>query len=346
MLNKKIRIAIIGAGWFGCHIGHKLVEKKFKVQIFEKEKDIFQNASGNNTNRLHLGFHYPRSFQTRKMSFEGYKKFIKEYPSLSKPLKNNIYVIAKSKLNKTKSNLYEKSMFRSNLSFSKLDPKKTDLINIKKTFKTSERAINHDKAKIFFKKKLKGKILFKKKIRSFKKIHNKYKIDNKIYDFVINCSYQQSFKIKNLDLTYEHCLFSLYRPKNKNHKSYTIMDGPFYTLLKWNHDLFALYSVKDSRIISSKSLKIVKKSLKNLTKKKEKQAEEKILRGFLAFYPKFKNNFKFVKNLYSIRTIVKNKKDARICLVKNNDNFINIMSGKIDHIFYAYNEVLKCIKIY
>ena len=346
MLNKKIRIAIIGAGWFGCHIGYKLIEKKFKVQIFEKEKDIFQNASGNNTNRLHLGFHYPRSFKTRKMSFEGYKKFIKEYPSLSKPLKDNIYVIAKSKLNKTKSNLYEKSMFRSNLSFSKLDSKKTDLINIKKTFKTSERAINHDKAKIFFKKKLKGKIFFKKNIKSFKKIHNKYKIDNKIYDFVINCSYQQSFKIKNLDLTYEHCLFSLYRAKNKDHKSYTIMDGPFYTLLKWNHDLFALYSVKDSRIKSSKNFKIVSKSLKNLTKKKEKRAKEKILKGFLRFYPKFKNNFKFVKNLYSIRTIVKNKKDARICLVKNNDNFIDIMSGKIDHIFYAYNEVLKCIKTY
>ena len=25
---------------------------------------------------------------------------------------------------------------------------------------------------------------------------------------------------------------------------------------------------------------------------------------------------------------------------------ISILSGKIDHIFYAYDEVLKCIKIY
>ena len=280
------------------------------------------------------------------MSFEGYKKFIKEYPNLSKPLKDNIYVIAKSKLNKTKSNLYEKSMLRSKLSFLKLDPKKTDLINIEKTFNTNERAIDHFKAKVFFKKKLQKYIFFNKDIKSIKKIHNKYKIDNKIYDFVINCSYQQSFKIKNLDLTYEHCLFSLYKAKNKNHKSYTIMDGPFYTLLKWNRDLFSLYSVKDSRIVSSKRFDKVNRSVKNLPKKKEKQVKEKILKGFLRFYPKFKNNFKFVKNMYSIRTIVKNKKDARICLVKNNDNFINIMSGKIDHIFYAHDEVLKCIKTY
>ncbi len=344
--NKNIRIAIIGAGWFGCHIGYNLIKKKFKVEIFEKEKDIFQNASGNNTNRLHLGFHYPRSFQTRKMSFEGYKKFIKQYPQLSRPLKNNIYVIAKSKLNKMRSNLYEKSMLRSNLRFSKLDIKKTDLVNVDKTFNTNERAIDHKKAKIFFKKKLKNRICLNKNITSIKKINNKYKIENKIYDFVINCSYQQSFKLKNLDLTYEHCLFSLYKANKKNHKSYTIMDGPFYTLLRWNKDLFGLYSVKDSRIKTSKKFYKVNKSFKKLSKEKERRVKEKILKGFLRFYPKFKENFEFVKNLYSIRTIIKNKKDARICLVRNNDNFINIMSGKIDHIFYAYDEVLKCIKTY
>ena len=92
-------------------------------------------------------------------------------------------------------------MLRSKLSFSKLDPKKTDLINIEKTFNTNERAIDHVKAKVFFKKKLQKNIFFNKDIKSIKKIHNKYKIDNKIYDFVINCSYQQSFKVKNLDLT-------------------------------------------------------------------------------------------------------------------------------------------------
>ena len=56
-----------------------------------EDKYIFNNASGNNTNRLHLGFHYPRCFKTREMSHTGYQKFIKEYPNLSKNLKENIY---------------------------------------------------------------------------------------------------------------------------------------------------------------------------------------------------------------------------------------------------------------
>ena len=244
------------------------------------------------------------------------------------------------------SDLYEKSMQLSNLKFSKLKLKKTDLINVDKIFNTNERAIDHNKAKEFFKKKLKKNIFLNKKITSIKKISKKYKIDNKIYDFVINCSYQQSFKLKNLDLTYEHVLFSLYKSKNKNHKSYTIMDGPFYTLLKWNKDLFGLYSVKDSRVLTSKNFNKVNKSFNKLSKEKSGRIKEKILKGFLSFYPNFKKNFKFVKNLSSIRTILKNKKDARVCLVKNNDNFINIMSGKIDHIFYAYDEVIKCIKKY
>ena len=96
MQNKnQIKIAIIGAGWFGCHIGTELKKKNFQVTIFEKENDIFKNGSGNNTNRLHLGFHYPRSKITRKMSYNGYLKFIKNYPKFSKPLDNNIYAIAK-----------------------------------------------------------------------------------------------------------------------------------------------------------------------------------------------------------------------------------------------------------
>ena len=72
------KIAIIGAGWFGCYLAY-ILKKKFEVKIFEKEKNIFLGASGNNQNRLHRGFHYPRSFKTIQESKNGYKKFIKNF---------------------------------------------------------------------------------------------------------------------------------------------------------------------------------------------------------------------------------------------------------------------------
>jgi L-2-hydroxyglutarate oxidase LhgO len=59
------KIAVIGAGWFGCHIAYQLIKKNYSVKIYEERNDIFCGASGNNQNRLHLGFHYPRSLITR-----------------------------------------------------------------------------------------------------------------------------------------------------------------------------------------------------------------------------------------------------------------------------------------
>ena len=346
MRNKNIKIAIIGAGWFGCHIAYELKKKNFKIKIFEKGTDIFSNASGNNTNRLHLGFHYPRSIKTRKMSSEGYKEFIKQYPNFSVELKENNYAIANDKYNKINSTSFRNAMRKSKLKFKECDSSETDLKNITEVFKTRERQVDHNKAKTFFKKKLKNLIIFKSEIKKITRNKNMFNLNNEFFDFVINCTWQQSFKLNTLDLTYEHCVISLYRSKRKDHKSYTIMDGPYYTLLKWSKNLYGLYSVKHSRLLTSKNYQKVQKSYLSLKSKNTTKIRKNLIKGFYKFYPNFENNFIFIKNLHSIRTISKNKKDARVCLVKNNKNFINVMSGKIDHIFYAYKEVIKCIKMF
>ncbi len=46
MLNKKIKIAIIGAGWFGCHIAYELKKKDFYVNIFEEDGKILTLKHG------------------------------------------------------------------------------------------------------------------------------------------------------------------------------------------------------------------------------------------------------------------------------------------------------------
>ena len=67
-------------------------------------------------------------------------------------------------------------------------------------------------------------------------------------------------------------------------------------------------------------------------------------KNFQQYYPDFKKDFTFKKNLLSKRTIIENKFDHRICKVTNNDGIISIFPGKIDHIFYAYKELKKCLK--
>ena len=68
-----MKIAIIGAGWMGAHISNVLNQKGYNVNLYESKSKIFSGMSGYNTNRLHMGYHYPRSQITRLQSFYGYK---------------------------------------------------------------------------------------------------------------------------------------------------------------------------------------------------------------------------------------------------------------------------------
>ena len=81
------KIAIIGAGWFGCYIGYDLIKSGYEVKIFEKEKEIFSGASGYNQNRLHLGFHYPRSYRTIQGLEMDIKNLLKNFQNFLKVLK-------------------------------------------------------------------------------------------------------------------------------------------------------------------------------------------------------------------------------------------------------------------
>ena len=88
------KIAIIGAGWYGCHLALSLYKAGHDVALLEQSKDIFSGASFYNQNRLHLGFHYPRSYITRIQSKRGYRLFVKKYPDLLRPINMNVYCIS------------------------------------------------------------------------------------------------------------------------------------------------------------------------------------------------------------------------------------------------------------
>ena len=124
-----MNICIIGAGWFGCFIGHELIKKNYSVNIYEKEKDIFLNASGNNQNRLHLGFHYPRSSITRKLSKTGFKLFKKKLSTFTKKINNNFYAICSMSSSKINFKKYLSVMKSSKLKFKKVDLKNFTYLN-------------------------------------------------------------------------------------------------------------------------------------------------------------------------------------------------------------------------
>ena len=62
-----MRIKIVGAGWYGCHLALTLQRYGNEIVLVDKV-GVFAGASRANQSRLHQGWHYPRSSVTRKCS--------------------------------------------------------------------------------------------------------------------------------------------------------------------------------------------------------------------------------------------------------------------------------------
>lgn len=75
------RIAVIGGGIFGITAAVVLGNNGYKVELFEKERDILMRASGINQYRVHRGYHYPRSSDTIQSCLHGIPGFMKMYGS-------------------------------------------------------------------------------------------------------------------------------------------------------------------------------------------------------------------------------------------------------------------------
>ena len=89
------RIKIIGAGLFGCAIAYELQRVGHDIIIIEQDNDIMQRASKANHNRLHLGYHYPRSIETAEQSLDGLISFLTNYRKAIVSHFPNYYMIAK-----------------------------------------------------------------------------------------------------------------------------------------------------------------------------------------------------------------------------------------------------------
>jgi hypothetical protein len=86
-------IFVVGAGWYGCHIASELLKAGFEVRIVDKANTFFAGSSARNQNRLHLGYHYPRSVATIYECRRGFQDFRRLYPNLSFPVPNNFYLL-------------------------------------------------------------------------------------------------------------------------------------------------------------------------------------------------------------------------------------------------------------
>ncbi len=342
-----MNVAIIGAGWFGCHIAKSLLSNGVNVTVFEKNKEVFSEASKYNTGRLHLGFHYPRSEKTRKQSKEGFSRFISEYGNCSEALKVNLYLVAE-KESLLDFETYCSILKSAGLDFEVVNPVSYGFRNIEGGLLCKERAINPIKAARYFEKQLAEYLRLNTLVHEIEATDKGIKVNGQVYAYCINCSYC-SFEPGAIseDICYEYIETLLFKPKNSYaEKAFVLMDGNFFSVNPYyaeaDKHLFSLYHVRHSVISSSSSYNEIRNSFKTLQNKplENKLDLDALMADVHRYYPGFRDEFKPAGSFGSIRTRLVNENANRECIVQKNDSLITVLSGKINSIFEAEERVM------
>lgn len=304
---------IVGAGWYGCHLYSIFQGRPGRLDVCDVSDSPFSGSSLRNQNRLHLGFHYPRSFHTRQECREGYARFMEKYPSLSWGFEKNYYLIAKSSV--IDFNTYCTIFEHEGPQFDKVsfDDLNVPFLLVPSMFqgaiRTQERVIDAAKSKYFFESVI--------TLRPFKDVN--FSSYRTIYD----CTYGQSaISMCILNETYQEDCISLVYEGPFPPVGITVMDGPFFSIYPY-------------RIISTGcveyTLTDVEYTPQGLSPHCARRRIEDKVRKYI---PDFDEHFKFISHLYSTKTKFNGDAAAdRSVKIASKDNVTAIIGGKITGIF-------------
>jgi D-amino-acid oxidase len=336
-----MKIIVIGAGIFGTSAAIEL-SKDHDVTLVESNSDIMMNASKCNHNRLHYGFHYPRSKDTAIQSLNGYELFYKIFKNSIISNFPNYYMIDKT--SKINSNEYLNFCKILNL-FTKEEYPSIDMnfSSIESSFLTNEPIFDYDSIKetiLLMLKKTNVKIILNKKIT------NKKELDD--YDVVVNTTYaninyiNNIFNIQNVKLKMQTVVIPIFSMKQSK-IGLTIMDGNYCSIVPkgFEKNKFLLYHVKNSVVEqaenylhSDKLFNIQDIHIKNIYNESEK-------------YFTFLKNCKHIGYWSTVRALPINTDDSRLTDISyieiDNKKIISVLSGKITTCWLIAKNIKKMI---
>jgi hypothetical protein len=353
MVNNTI---IVGGGLFGLTTAIVLAEKGINVTVLEKNYDVLKEASLVNQNRIHYGYHYPRSIETGRESIKGMDAFKEYYSDCINDTFIKYYAIAK---HNTHVNAKEFAEFARelNIPLEKAWPGE-EILNrafIEECWKAYEPAFDYNvlRENILSRiKKLRNiRILRNAQITNIETksdqsiivtLHNDYKVFGKN---LINAAYSGLGDVlkmvykENLNAKFQLIVMPILKSKQPlDAVGVTIMDGPFCSILPrgFVKDEFILYHVKESVIEESIGHQ---KPTWNVI---DGNVENNIIEASMNYFP-ILNEMKWVDSWITTRMILPNQEidDARPTLViSHQENIHSVFSGKVTTCVSAAREIL------
>lgn len=319
------KILIIGGGLFGCSIALELSKSGYDVTLIEQNSSIMSNASKYNHNRIHYGYHYPRSLETAIQSLDGLLSFLIKYKEAIVTNFPNYYAISANQSNINAAE-YRKFCDQVGISYHSEFPSSYIMNNtlLEDSYRVEEPIFDWEILRDLVEKELKNSTVNLKLNTSFT---NEF-IN---FDFIINCTYSSINKINKLigvpllKFKLQDVIIPIFE-YNHPKIGLTIMDGPFCSIMPRgnNPNQFLLYHVKYSVLKETKDL--ILSPLENI------EYNLKMIKEDSSNYFPFIKEVKFIDYWRTTRAIPIVDNDERLSKIityPSNPNFITVFSGKM-----------------
>ncbi|BBK78198.1 FAD-dependent oxidoreductase [Clostridium butyricum] len=365
---------IIGAGLYGLYSALFCAKRGEKVLVLEYDNAPFKRATYINQARVHMGYHYPRSYSTAIKSAHYFERFMKDYSFCVLTEFDKIYATS-ANFSWTNAEQFMKFCKAANIRCDDVKPS----IFFKEgmcdgAFLTTEYTYDANILKEYFLKELEKypnvEIKYEVKISHINKNETNFEIileneERYFTDFLLNATYAscnqildklgyEPFKIK-----YELCEIILCKVSDKlKNVGITVMDGPFFSIMPFGktgyHSLTSVtFTPHMTSFESLPTFECQKRSngfcspqqLGNCNDCPAKpESAWAYMSNMARKYLKDEYEFEYAGSLFSMKPILKASEidDSRPTVIKQywrKPTFVSVLSGKINTV-YDLDEVL------
>lgn len=365
---------ILGAGLYGLYSALFCGNRGDKVLVLEYDSEPFKRATYINQARVHMGYHYPRSYSTAIKSAHYFERFMKDYSFCVLTEFDQVYATS-ANFSWTSAEQFVKFCKAADIRCDDVNPSK--YFNDRMcdgAFLTKEYTYDANILKEYFLRELANypnvEIKYNSKIKDIKQTQTHFEIllengDNYSTDFLLNATYAscnqilnklgyESFKIK-----YELCEIILCNVSNKlKDVGITVMDGPFFSIMPFGktgyHSLTSVtFTPHMTSYDSLPTFECQERSngfcspeqLGNCNDCSAKpESAWTYMSNMAKKYLKDEYEFKYAGSLFSMKPILMASEidDSRPTVIKQystDPTFISVFSGKINTV-YDLDEVL------
>lgn len=365
---------IIGAGLYGLYSAELCGRKGEKVLVLEYDEAPFMRATFINQARVHMGYHYPRSFSTAIKSARYFERFMKDFEFCVLTEFDQVYATS-SNFSWTNAEQFKKFCQAANI---RCDEVSTDKYFNKGmcdgAFLTREYTYDAEILKEYFLKKVNSysnvEIKYSTRIKNILQNETHFEIimeDGKVYstDFLINATYASTNQITRMlgyepfKIKYELCEIIICTVNEKfRDVGFTVMDGPFFSIMPFGKTGYhSLTSVTFTPHVTSyetlPNFECQRRSngycsqtqLGNCNYCPSKpESAWPYMSSMAKKYLKEEYGFSYSHSLYSMKPILKASEidDSRPTVIKQfstNPTFVSVLSGKINTV-YDLDEVI------